>query len=142
MPKEIYCDINFKPCLQKYLKKWKRRKHQCLLWCLGNMLGLLLPSKSLLLVVLLAFLYTLPNIYIFVCPINVLPLHSCNGILFLVNAAINYIAICEALGVSPSVIAAGVAADNVICAVYFVLLFALVSKIPPEASKVTDGMYN
>lgn len=60
--------------------------------------------------------------------------------MFLVNAAINYIAICEALGVSPSVVAAGVAADNVICAIYFVLLFGLASKIPPEASKATNGM--
>lgn len=36
--------------------------------------------------------------------------------------------------------AAGVAADNVICAVYFIVLFALASKIPPEASKTTNGM--
>lgn len=35
---------------------------------------------------------------------------------------------------SPSVMAAGVAADNVICAMYFVVLFALASKIPSEAS--------
>ncbi|KAK6135255.1 hypothetical protein DH2020_030998 [Rehmannia glutinosa] len=61
------------------------------------------------------------------------------GILFPVNAAINYVAISEALGVSPSVIAAGVVADNVICAVYFLFLFALASKIPPEAAKVTDA---
>ncbi|KAG8381270.1 hypothetical protein BUALT_Bualt06G0105100 [Buddleja alternifolia] len=53
--------------------------------------------------------------------------------------AINYIAISEALSISPSVIAAGVAADNVICALYFLLLFALASKIPPEASKPTDA---
>ncbi|KAK9090776.1 hypothetical protein Sjap_023953 [Stephania japonica] len=36
----------------------------------------------------------------------------------------------EALGVSPSVLAAGLAADNVICAVYFASLFALASDIP------------
>lgn len=47
-------------------------------------------------------------------------------------------AISEALGVSPSVLAVGVAADNVICAFYFMALFALASKIPPEASS-TDG---
>ncbi|KAI3458110.1 hypothetical protein Pfo_014773 [Paulownia fortunei] len=56
-----------------------------------------------------------------------------------IGGAINYVAISEALGVTPSVIAAGVAADNVICAVYFVLLFALASKIPPEAATVTDA---
>lgn len=34
-----------------------------------------------------------------------------------IGGAVNYIAISEALGVSPSVMAAGVAADNVICAI-------------------------
>lgn len=53
--------------------------------------------------------------------------------------AVNYVAISEALGVSPSVLAAGLAADNVICAVYFTTLFALASKIPAESSKSTDG---
>ena len=41
---------------------------------------------------------------------------------------------------SASVLAAGVAADNVICAVYFMLLFALASKIPPEAAAPTTGI--
>ncbi|KAA8539952.1 hypothetical protein F0562_026644 [Nyssa sinensis] len=53
--------------------------------------------------------------------------------------AVNYFAISEALGVSPSVVAAGVAAGNVICAIYFLILFALASKIPPEASTSTNG---
>jgi uncharacterized membrane protein len=56
--------------------------------------------------------------------------------------AVNYVAIAEALGVSPSVLAAGLAADNVICAVYFTTLFALASKIPPETSKSTNGEQN
>ncbi|KAK2983561.1 hypothetical protein RJ640_023095 [Escallonia rubra] len=56
-----------------------------------------------------------------------------------IGGAINFIAISKALGVSPSVLAAGVAADNVICAVYFIVLFALASKIPPEASRSTNG---
>ncbi|XP_065617281.1 uncharacterized protein LOC136061040 isoform X2 [Quercus suber] len=51
-----------------------------------------------------------------------------------IGGSVNYIAISEALGVSPSVLAAGVAADNVICALYFLSLFALASRIPPEAS--------
>ncbi|KAK4431451.1 hypothetical protein Salat_0907200 [Sesamum alatum] len=56
-----------------------------------------------------------------------------------IGGAINYVAISEALAVSPSVIAAGVAADNVICAVYFLVLFALASKIPAEAAKPTNA---
>nr|XP_009781389.1 PREDICTED: uncharacterized protein LOC104230312 isoform X2 [Nicotiana sylvestris] len=51
-----------------------------------------------------------------------------------IGGTINYVAICEALGVSPSVMAAGVAADNVICAIYFIALFSLASKIPSDAS--------
>ncbi|KAG5558641.1 hypothetical protein RHGRI_008552 [Rhododendron griersonianum] len=58
-----------------------------------------------------------------------------------IGGAVNYVAIAGALGVSPSVLAAGLAADNVICAVYFTTLFALASKIPPEPSTSTkdDG---
>lgn len=48
-------------------------------------------------------------------------------------AAGNYIAIAKALDVSSSVIAAGLAADSVICAFYFMTLFALASKIPAES---------
>ncbi|KAL5567937.1 hypothetical protein UlMin_024512 [Ulmus minor] len=57
-----------------------------------------------------------------------------------IGGSVNYVAISEALGVSPSVLAAGVAADNVICAVYFIVLFALASKIPPEASTSTNDV--
>lgn len=51
-----------------------------------------------------------------------------------IGGAVNYVAIAEALEVSPSVLAAGLAADNVICAVYFTTLFALASKIPAETT--------
>ncbi|PHT83689.1 hypothetical protein T459_12132 [Capsicum annuum] len=51
-----------------------------------------------------------------------------------IGETINYVAICDALGVSPSVMAAGVAADNVICAIYFIALFSLASKIMSEVS--------
>ncbi|CAK9176898.1 unnamed protein product [Ilex paraguariensis] len=57
-----------------------------------------------------------------------------------IGGAVNYVAISEALGVSSSVLAAGLAADNVICAVYFTSLFALASKIPPEASTATTDV--
>jgi uncharacterized membrane protein len=57
----------------------------------------------------------------------------------LIVVAVNYVAISEALGLSASVLAAGVAADNVICAVYFMVLFALASKIPAETAPKTTG---
>ncbi|XP_058085810.1 uncharacterized protein LOC131233198 isoform X1 [Magnolia sinica] len=58
-----------------------------------------------------------------------------------IGGAVNYIAVSKALNVSPSVLAAGVAADNVICAIYFTSLFALASRIPPEASaSASDGL--
>ncbi|EEE64953.1 hypothetical protein OsJ_19840 [Oryza sativa Japonica Group] len=49
-----------------------------------------------------------------------------------IGGAVNYVAISEALGVSPSVLAAGVAADNIISALYFMTLFSLAAKIPAE----------
>ncbi|KAF5743511.1 hypothetical protein HS088_TW08G00095 [Tripterygium wilfordii] len=55
-----------------------------------------------------------------------------------IGGAVNYVAIADALSVTPSVLAAGLAADNVICAVYFSTLFALASKIPPEDSISND----
>ncbi|GAB2227676.1 hypothetical protein Droror1_Dr00009503 [Drosera rotundifolia] len=54
-----------------------------------------------------------------------------------IGGTVNFIAISEALGTSSSVVAAGVAADNVICAVYFMVLFALASKLPRESFKST-----
>ncbi|KAJ3693996.1 hypothetical protein LUZ60_009476 [Juncus effusus] len=51
-----------------------------------------------------------------------------------IGGAVNYVAVSDALGVTPSVLAAGLAADNVICAVYFTSLFALASNIPAEPS--------
>lgn len=57
-----------------------------------------------------------------------------------IGGAVNYIAICEVLGVSSSVMTAGVAADNVICAIYFMVLFALASRVPPEPSKLTTDV--
>ncbi|XP_021892188.1 uncharacterized protein LOC110810344 [Carica papaya] len=57
-----------------------------------------------------------------------------------IGGAVNYVAISEALGISSSVLAAGLAADNVICAIYFTSLFALASKIPPETSSATSDV--
>ncbi|GAA0165882.1 hypothetical protein LIER_21171 [Lithospermum erythrorhizon] len=57
-----------------------------------------------------------------------------------IGGAVNYVAIAKALEVSPSVLAAGLAADNVICAVYFTTLFALASRIPAETSIETGDV--
>ncbi|KAK9672600.1 hypothetical protein RND81_12G111400 [Saponaria officinalis] len=54
-----------------------------------------------------------------------------------IGGAVNYVAIAEALQISPSVLTAGLAADNVLCAVYFTTLFALASRIPPETEAST-----
>jgi uncharacterized membrane protein len=57
-----------------------------------------------------------------------------------IGGAVNYVAVTEALGASPSIVAAGLAADNLICAVYFTTLFALASGIPPDPpSTLTSG---
>ncbi|GAB2221988.1 hypothetical protein Drorol1_Dr00013185 [Drosera rotundifolia] len=60
-----------------------------------------------------------------------------------IGGAVNYVAIADALGVSSSVLAAGLAADNVICAVYFTTLFALATNVPPEREpRPSDGVVN
>ncbi|XBJ22278.1 hypothetical protein VPH35_000698 [Triticum aestivum] len=49
-----------------------------------------------------------------------------------IGGAVNYVTVAEALQVSPSALAAGLAADNVICVFYFTMFFALAAKIPAE----------
>lgn len=51
-----------------------------------------------------------------------------------IGGAVNYVAVSDAFGVSKSALAAGLAADNLMCAVYFTTVFALASKIPKESS--------
>ncbi|XP_057827465.2 uncharacterized protein LOC131038906 isoform X3 [Cryptomeria japonica] len=55
-----------------------------------------------------------------------------------IGGAVNYVAVSEALGVSSSVLTAGLAADNLVCAIYFTTLFALASRIPPEISTAAE----
>jgi hypothetical protein len=50
----------------------------------------------------------------------------------LLCAAVNYVAVSEALQTSSSMVAAGLAADNLICALYFTAVFALAAGIPPD----------
>lgn len=49
-----------------------------------------------------------------------------------IGGAVNYVAVTEALSASPSVVTAALAADNLLCALYFTTLFAIAAKIPPE----------
>lgn len=52
-----------------------------------------------------------------------------------IGGAVNYIAVTEALEVTPSITAAGLAADNLICAIYFTAVFALASADNRRAEK-------
>ncbi|CAN6193245.1 unnamed protein product [Urochloa humidicola] len=59
-----------------------------------------------------------------------------------IGGAFSYTTACEGLGVSPSAMEAGLAADNAIRALYFVVLFALAAKIPaeePESESTGEG---
>ena len=47
-------------------------------------------------------------------------------------SAVNYVAVTDALAASPSVVTAALAADNLLCALYFPTLFALAANIGPE----------
>ena len=57
-----------------------------------------------------------------------------------IGGAVNYVAVTEALQASPSVVASGLAADNLICALYFTALFALAAGIPAEAGDLAGGL--
>ncbi|CAL8469320.1 g8861 [Coccomyxa elongata] len=53
-----------------------------------------------------------------------------------IGGAINYVAVAETLQVSPSAQMAGLAADNLLCAVYFTTIFNLARNIPPESPRL------
>lgn len=64
-----------------------------------------------------------------------------------IGGAVNYVAVAKALGLSPSVLASGLAADNVLNAMFFATLFALASRVPPEietseGAKLDEGSEN
>ena len=46
-----------------------------------------------------------------------------------IGGAVNYVAVSEYLSITPSLVAAGLAADNLICALYFTTLFALAAGV-------------
>jgi len=53
-----------------------------------------------------------------------------------IGGAVNYVATCEALQVAPSLVAAGLAADNLCCAAYFAVLFSLA---PSSSAKTSES---
>lgn len=57
-----------------------------------------------------------------------------------IGGAINYVAVAETLQVSSSAQMAGLAADNLLCAVYFTTIFNLARKLPPEKLDVGHSM--
>ncbi|KAG2425993.1 hypothetical protein HXX76_013364 [Chlamydomonas incerta] len=52
-----------------------------------------------------------------------------------IGGAVNYMAVSEALDVSPSVFGAGLAADDLILTLYFVTIYYLARRIPPDAGQ-------
>ncbi len=56
-----------------------------------------------------------------------------------IGGAVNYVAVAGFLGVTPSLIAAGLASDNLVCAVYFSVLFALAPAASAAAGSADGG---
>ena len=58
-----------------------------------------------------------------------------------IGSAVNYVAVNEALQTEAAVQSAGLAADNVVCAMYFAALFALARRLPTEKDDKDDKYY-
>jgi len=56
-----------------------------------------------------------------------------------IGGAVNYVAVADATGMSASVQSAGLAADNLVCAVYFTTLFYLARTIPPDTAAAPES---
>ncbi|KAG2435054.1 hypothetical protein HYH02_012051 [Chlamydomonas schloesseri] len=52
-----------------------------------------------------------------------------------IGGAVNYMAVSEALSISPSTFGAGLAADDLILTLYFVTIYYLARRIPPDAGQ-------
>jgi Protein of unknown function (DUF819) len=57
-----------------------------------------------------------------------------------IGGAVNYVAVAETTGMAASAQAAGMAADNLICAVYFTAIYALARGVPPDAPGDGSGL--
>ena len=51
----------------------------------------------------------------------------------------NYVGVAETLGITGSAQAAGLAADNLLCAAYFATLFHLARHIPADSDQALTG---
>ena len=49
-----------------------------------------------------------------------------------IGGAVNYVGVAETLGITASAQAAGLAADNLLCAVYFAFIYFLARTIPGD----------
>ena len=56
-----------------------------------------------------------------------------------IGGAVNYVGVAETLGVSSSAQASGLAADNLLCAVYFAYIFHLARHSPPDTIILEDS---
>lgn len=52
----------------------------------------------------------------------------------------NYVGVAETLGITGSAQAAGLAADNLLCAAYFATLFHLARHIPADSQEASKGL--
>lgn len=55
-----------------------------------------------------------------------------------IGGAVNYVGVAETLKISGSAQAAGLAADNLLCAAYFATVFALARHIPADATNAGE----
>lgn len=56
-----------------------------------------------------------------------------------IGGSVNYVAVSEALSLSPSARMAGLAADDLIVSLYFICLYALARKVPPEQASTSNS---
>jgi uncharacterized membrane protein len=56
-----------------------------------------------------------------------------------IGGSVNYVAVSEALSVSPGPRMAGLAADDVIVSLYFIVLYSLARKAPPDNANTFEG---
>lgn len=56
-----------------------------------------------------------------------------------IGGAVNYVGVAETLGITGSAQAAGLAADNLLCAAYFATLFHLARHIPADSDDASTG---
>ena len=56
-----------------------------------------------------------------------------------IGGAVNYVGVAETLGISGSAQAAGLAADNLLCALYFAAVFHLARHVPADPPSSSPG---